>query len=122
MICLLFSSYRIAIDQGEYKHVDNCKDISLLASAFKLFLRELPVPLITREVRKALFSSQVDFERKADPKLLADSVKKAVLSLDPLQLRVLKFVFRHMKKMSDIKGYTAHIACIIYSLKFYRIY
>ena len=94
----------MAIDQGEYKHLDNCKDVSLLCSAFKLFLRELPVPLITREVRKSLFASQVDFEQRADPKLIAESVRKAVVSLDVLELRVLKYVLRHMKRLSDDKG------------------
>ena len=103
---------RIAIDQGEYKHIDNCKDVSLLASAFKLFLRELPVPLITREIRKSLFKSQVDFERKADPKLLAESVKNAVESLDTLSCRVLTFVLHHMKRMADIKGYKFETSCV----------
>ena len=95
---------RLAIDQGEYKHLDNCKDVSLLCSAFKLFLRELPVPLITREARKALFASQVDFEQNADPKLVAEAVRKAVISLEKIELRVLKYVLRHMKRIADEKG------------------
>ena len=95
---------RLAIDQGEYKHLENCKDVSLLCSAFKLFLRELPVPLITREVRKSLFASQVDFEKKADPKLVAEAVRKAVSSLEEIELRVLKYVLQHMKRMADETG------------------
>ena len=102
-ICFEFI-IRLAIDQGEYKHLDNCKDVSLLCSAFKLFLRELPVPLITREARKALFASQVDFEQNADPKLVAEAVQKAVISLEEIELRVLKYVLRHMKRIADEKG------------------
>ena len=95
---------RLAIDQGDYKPLDNCKDVSLLASAFKLFLRELPVPLITREMRKSLFKSSVDFETRTDPTLLTASVKRSVESLDEISLRVLIFVLRHMKRISDVKG------------------
>ena len=110
LVAAIFKNYvidfiiRLAIDQGEYKHLDNCKDVSLLCSAFKLFLRELPVPLITREARKALFASQVDFEQNADPKLVAEAVRKAVISLDEIEFRVLKYVLRHMKRIADEKG------------------
>ena len=69
-----------------------------------MFLRELPVPLITREARKALFASQVDFEQNADPKLVAEAVRKAVISLEQIELRVLKYVLRHMKRIADEKG------------------
>ena len=102
MYILFFN--RLAIDQGDYKPLDNCKDVSLLASAFKLFLRELPIPLITREMRKSLFKSSVDFETRTDPKVLTASVKRSVESLDEISLRVLIFVLRHMKRMSEVKG------------------
>ena len=70
-------------------------------------------------MRKSLFKSQVDFERKADPKLLAESVRNAVESLDVLSCRVLKFVLQHMKRMSDIKGYRIETSCVFqYILKF----
>ena len=105
----------MAIDQGEYKILDNCKDVSLLASAFKLFLRELPEPLIKREMKKALFKSEVDFERKnADVNKLAQTVQEALQYLDPLAARVLKYVLQHMKRMSDLQGIIFNLMCHLF--------
>ena len=105
----------MAIDQGEYKILDNCKDVSLLASAFKLFLRELPEPLIKREMKKALFKSEVDFERKnADVNKLAQTVQEALQYLDPLAARVLKYVLQHMKRMSDLQGVIFNLMCHLF--------
>ena len=79
--------YRLEIDQGNYKSLDNCKDVSLLASAFKLFLRELPEPLITKEMRQFLVSSQVDFERRnSDVKRLTQSVQTSLKEVNPLEI------------------------------------
>ena len=55
-------------------------------------------------MRKSLFASHVDFEHKADPKVVAEAVQKAVEPLEDMELRVLKYVLRHMKRMSDEKG------------------
>ena len=120
--CLFISLDRLDIDQGDYKHLDNCKDVSLLASAFKLFLRELPTPLITREMRKFLFSSHVDFERNSDAKELAESAKKSMELLDPLPRRVLKYVLQHMKRISDVKGLISKFMCHLYIYIYIYIY
>ena len=65
-------------------------------------------------MRKFLFSSQVDFERHSDPKLLAESVKKAMQLLDPLAFRVLKYVLEHMKRISDVKGPISIFMCHLF--------
>ena len=62
--------------------------MSLLASALKLFFRELPDPLITRETRDSLYGCAC--ERDAD-KLVA-KIRKAIAGgmRDPMAREVLK--------------------------------
>ena len=43
--------FRLEIDHDNYKTLDNCKDVTLLASTLKLFFRELPEPIISKEIR-----------------------------------------------------------------------
>ena len=43
--------FRLEIDHDNYKTLDNCKDVTLLASTLKLFFRELPEPIIPKDVR-----------------------------------------------------------------------
>lgn len=61
---------RLEIDKDNYKLLDSTKEVSLLASSLKLFFRELPEPLITRQVRDALFAcaqeQEAELGRTAD--------------------------------------------------------
>ncbi len=46
---------RLEIDRDNYKSLNSTKDVSLLASTLKLFFRELPDPLISRQARDHLY-------------------------------------------------------------------
>ena len=53
---LFFSSFpaRLEVDRDNFKTLEATKDVSLVASALKLFFRELPHPLIPKEARDYL--------------------------------------------------------------------
>ena len=94
------------MDEGDYKLLDTTKDVSLLASTLKLFLRELPEPLINKNMKEFLLKSPVNFEKKnTDVKKLIETVWESLQYLDILTHRVLKYVLQHMKRMSDLQGF-----------------
>ena len=96
-------TFRYEVDRGDYKCIDKCKDVTLLASAFKFFLREIqPEPLITIEARDRLYA--VNVEKNVDADRLVPDIQKALQCLDPLAMRVLKYVLQHLKRVSDVEG------------------
>ena len=42
--------FRNEVNRGNYKPLERCKSAGALTSAFKMFLRELPRPLLDRSV------------------------------------------------------------------------
>jgi hypothetical protein len=47
------------VDNDNYKTLEKTKDVTLLASTLKLFIRELPEPLIPKEVRNEVITSPI---------------------------------------------------------------
>ena len=95
---------RLAINDDDYNTFDSCKDVTIIASAFKLFLREMVEPLITKEMRNFLYSSDFSFEKSGEIKQLLGPIRKSLDLLEPLICRTLRYVLLHLKRMSDVKG------------------
>ena len=60
----MISFLRLEVDRDNYKTLDNTKDVSLVASALKLFFRELPDPLIPKDARDYLYGCANETDQK----------------------------------------------------------
>ena len=99
--------FRSQINRNKYEDLDNCTDVSLLTSTFKLFLRELPEPLICNGVRDQLYSSIFHVEDKfgsSNVVKLVQGIKKSLVSLSSLTQCVLHCIILHMRRVADDKG------------------
>ena len=85
---------------GDYTSFNNCTDASTIASLFKLFLRELPQPLISNEVITDLAS----FDLNQGCEAVNIRLKNAFNLMDNLPYRVLRYILVHLKKVAAVEA------------------
>jgi len=89
---------RLDIDQGKWETFDSCDDCHVLAGSLKLFLRELPDPLIPyRFHSEAVMASMGVGVFKGD---VAGSVEMVLDKLDVVERDTLEVVSRHLGKVA----------------------
>jgi hypothetical protein len=85
---------RLEVDRDSYQLVDGVSDVSLLASALKLFFRELPDPVIDRQTRDRLYAC---IGGRPDE---AEAMRLVLLEhMQPLTRRVLREVMLHLARV-----------------------
>ena len=91
---------------NEYKYdaVENCTNIATLTSTVKLFLREMPDPLITKEMIDFVRTANLNLSGKGDPKTLISQLKKALTYIDKIAYRNLHFILEHAKLCAEQEG------------------
>ena len=72
--------------------------MTLLASALKLFFRELPEPLITKDVRDELFACA----NEQDPQRLVSAVSAALKPMNPTSAAVLRYLCLHLSRVAAV--------------------
>ena len=102
---------------NEYKYdaVENCSNIATLTSTVKLFLREMPDPLITKEMIDFVRTANLNLSGKGDPKTLIPQLKKSLTYIDKIAYRNLHFILEHAKLCADQEGK------LYFSIKHYLI-
>ena len=87
---------RLDVDHDNYKILDSTKDVTLLASSLKLFFRELPEPLISKETRDALRGLS---GRESD---LGGKIRKLLEQAvpDTFTRSVMAFLMLHLSRVS----------------------
>ena len=88
---------------GNYDEVEKCTNIATVTSSLKLFLREMPQPLITKEIQNLISDSQIDWSAIND-KLLISQLESIFMRIDHLSFCVLKYFLKHLKDVSETEG------------------
>ena len=92
------------MDRGTYDAIEDCTNIATLTSTVKLFLREMPDPLITKEMIDYVRTANLNLSGKGDPKTLISQLKKALTYIDKIAYRNLHFILEHAKLCADKEG------------------
>ena len=80
--CATFGLFcRLEIDKDNYKMLESTSDVSLVASALKLFFRELKEPLIPREAKQLLYDSTKEKDTGKHVTLLRNAVQKGGMDI-----------------------------------------
>ena len=98
-------TYRNDLNKGKYEGLDTCQEAALLTSTFKMFLREMPEPLLPQSARDELYETLVNNE--IDHRTSTDWVGKAKLSLrklDSIAYRILKYLVFHLQVIAAVTG------------------
>ena len=96
--------YRYAVNENKYDVLEGCKNIATLTSTLKLFLREMPDPLITKEMVNYVKTAKVDLSGKGDHRTLISKLKKSLDHIDKLAYHVLHYLLEHAKHVVDVQG------------------
>ena len=97
----MYLLFRQEVNNGNYKEIEKCKSVATLTSAFKLFLRQLPTPIIERQmVELALSSNRASYRECSAIQLIAD-LKKSVALLPRVNYKSLHFILLHLKRVAD---------------------
>ena len=95
---------RSEIDKGRYDELDSCNEAALLTSTFKLFLRELVEPIITKDIRDRLYDVMIHNEENNDIQTMVQKTKKVLELVETTTFEVLRYLLFHLKLISNIKG------------------
>ncbi|KAJ8004779.1 hypothetical protein DPEC_G00139860 [Dallia pectoralis] len=90
---------RLAFDRdGEKADIsaDVYNDINIIAGALKLYLRDLPIPVITFEV----YSRFIQAAKIPDPESRLEAIHEGLLQLPPAHYETLRYLMRHLKKVT----------------------
>jgi hypothetical protein len=98
VLIFFISIFRLLIDSEDFSSVDNCSDVALLTSLFKLFLREIHEPLIPDTVQHKF--AEV-FKAGNQKPAFAELRKTMETEMPPTELRVLKYLFTHLRRVAD---------------------
>ena len=82
---------RMAVNAANYTGLESTKDITLVTSTLKLFFRELPQPIISESLRKAVLNASGK-----------DSLNNIVkLHTTGMEYNLLAYLFRHLWRVSQ---------------------
>ena len=92
------------IDEGRYDVLDVCKEAPLLTSLFKLFLREMDEPIISKATRDRLYDVILNNEENRDGQAMIQKIGQVLELLDPTTFATLRYLLFHLKLISSVKG------------------
>jgi len=93
---------RIDIDQGKWDSFEDCDDTHVLAGSLKLFLRELPDPLIPYAIHSECVKAAMGLgSYKSD---IAQSLDAVLDKLDIVERDTLEVVVKHLAKVAKAKN------------------
>jgi len=94
---------RLAFDRGENVNFNEFKynDIHIICSLLKLYLRQLPIPLITFDVYNRLIDS---FNLSNPTVNLIESIQGCIAELPPAHYLTLKFLMEHLVKVTQFNA------------------
>ncbi|XP_049818032.1 beta-chimaerin isoform X2 [Aethina tumida] len=90
---------KMAFDEGGEKtdlNMEKCPNVNVITGALKLYLRVLPIPLITFEAHPLL----IDAIQHKNQDLKLSSIKHALLSLPKGHYDTLKFMMEHLNTVA----------------------
>ncbi|XP_010882850.1 beta-chimaerin isoform X1 [Esox lucius] len=71
-------------------------DINIIAGALKLYLRDLPIPVITFDV----YSRFIQAAKIPNPDARLEAIHEGLLQLPPAHYETLRYLMRHLKKVT----------------------
>lgn len=91
---------KLAFDRGDHVDFNEFKynDIHILCSLLKLYLRQLPIPLITFDIYNKLMDVT---SLQNSPMSLVDRIKSCVVELPPAHYLTLKYLIDHLAKVAQ---------------------
>ncbi|MGH0158200.1 UNVERIFIED_CONTAM: hypothetical protein FKN15_034722, partial [Acipenser sinensis] len=75
---------------------DTYADINIIASALKLYFRDLPIPLITYDA----YSKFIEGAKFINPDSRLEAIHEALLLLPPAHYETLRYLVTHLKKVT----------------------
>ncbi|XP_033856908.1 beta-chimaerin-like isoform X1 [Acipenser ruthenus] len=75
---------------------DTYADINIIASALKLYFRDLPIPLITYDA----YSKFIEAAKLINPDSRLEAIHEALLLLPPAHYETLRYLATHLKKVT----------------------
>ncbi|CAM4698541.1 unnamed protein product [Leuciscus chuanchicus] len=90
---------RLAFDRdGEKADIsaNTYSDINIIAGALKLYLRDLPIPVITYDV----YSKFIQAAKITDPDSRLEAVHDGLLQLPPAHYEALRYLMTHLKRVT----------------------
>ena len=72
-----------------------------LTSVFKLFLREMPTPLITEQILDDVKTQKINLFGPKNKASLVAQLRKSLSVIDSLSFRVLRYLLLHAKRVAD---------------------
>ena len=98
---IVFFVFRNEVNRGNYKPLERCKSAGALTSAFKMFLRELPRPLLDRSVVNSCLDLNLEKGSNLNNYMLIGEVRKQLSLIPDLNYNLLRFIFLHLKQVAD---------------------
>jgi len=89
---------RLDVDQAKWDSFNACDDVHVLAGALKLFLRELPDPLIPYKVHSDLVKASMGVGVEKDD--IAQSLEIVLDQLELVERDTLEVVIQHLAKVA----------------------
>ncbi|XP_048849894.1 beta-chimaerin-like [Brienomyrus brachyistius] len=78
---------------------DTYADINIIAGALKLYLRDLPIPIITYD----LYSRFIQAAKITDPDARLEAIHDGLLLLPPAHYETLRFLVTHLKRVTSFE-------------------
>ena len=75
-----------------------------LTSVLKLFLREMPTPLITQQILNDVKTKKINLFGPRNKASLVEQLRNSLSAIDSLSFRVLRYILMHSKRVADDKG------------------
>ena len=75
-----------------------------LTSVLKLFLREMPTPLITQQILNDVKTQKINLFGPRNQASLVVQLRNSLSAIDSLSFRVLRYILMHSKRVADDKG------------------
>lgn len=93
--------FRNEVNKGNYKPLERCKSAGALTSAFKMFLRELPRPLLDTSVVNSCLDLNLEKGSNLNNYPLIGEVRKQLSLIPELNYNLLRFIFLHLKQVAE---------------------
>ncbi|XP_071746419.1 WW domain-containing protein tag-325 isoform X1 [Lepeophtheirus salmonis] len=98
---------RLDVDQNDYRSFESSNEFSVITSSLKLYIRELPDPLIS-ESKKGDFleaiTNRVHSIPDEDDTSVLDKLKYAVSTLEPGAQILLEYILRHLHFVASFES------------------